>query len=345
MFLPSSYTVALAMMLLGMFCWGSWPNTCKLTPGWRFELFYWDYAIGIFLTSMLVGLTLGTFLGGETFWQNLLAADRHALVFALLAGALWNIGNILLVAGVSSVGLTVAFPVSIGMALVLGVVGSYLVAPRGNPLLLFTGVTLVCSAVVINSLAHRSATSARQEMPGSGLWICVASGFFFSGFGPLLAKSLTAPRPLSPYGVSFLFTSGALVTTFPLMTYFMSHPFSGKPVFLADYVQGTHRQHGVGLFGGFVWGLGTTLTFVPMTMVGTALAYAIGQSNPLVAALWGVFIWHEFRGAPKRSRVLLALMFVLYIAGLLLLTISFQSTAKQIGQSKVSMFELKTWGR
>jgi glucose uptake protein len=327
MFLPSSYTVALLMMLFGMFCWGSWPNTYNFTRGWRFELFYWDYAAGIFLTSLLVGLTLGTFFGRQTFWQNLLAADPEALIYACLAGALWNIGNILLVAGVASVGLAVAFPVSIGMALVIGVVGSYLVAPRGNPALLFAGVALVCSAVIVNSFAHRSAAAAKQEVSPSGLWVCLASGVFFSGFGPLIAKALTAPRPLAPYGVNVLFTFGALVTTVPVMTYFMRHPFSGQPVSVMDYRRGTSGEHAAGLFGGFVWGLGTTFTFVPMTMVGTALAYAIGQSNPLVAALWGVFIWHEFRDAPKRSQMLLAAMFVLYIAGLLFLTASFEVRA------------------
>ncbi len=327
MFLPSSYTAALVMMLFGMFCWGSWPNTYKLTRGWRFELFYWDYAAGIFLTALVVAVTLGTFFGRETFWHNLLAADRDALIYACLAGALWNIGNVLLVAGVASVGMAVAFPVSIGMALAVGVIGSYLVAPRGNPALLFTGVALVCSAVIINSLAHRSAAAAKHEVSRSGIWVCLASGVFFSGFGPLLAKALTAPQPLAPYGVNVLFTLGALVTTVPVMAYFMRHPFSGKPVSLADYKRGTSGEHAAGLLGGFVWGLGATFTFVPMTMVGTALAYAIGQSNPLVAALWGVLVWHEFRGAPKRSHVLLAVMFVLYIAGLLFLTISFRMTA------------------
>jgi glucose uptake protein len=320
MFLPGSYAVALVMMLFGMFCWGSWPNTYKLTRGWRFELFYWDYAVAIFLTALLVGLTLGTFFGRETFWQNLISADRGAVLYACVAGALWNVGNILLVAGVASVGLAVAFPVSIGMALVVGVLGSYLVAPRGNPGLLFSGV-------IVNSLAHRSAAASREAVSRSGLWLCFASGVFFSSFGPLVAKALTAAHPLAPYGLNVLFTFGALLTTVPLMTYFMRHPFSGNAVSLADYRRGTGKEHLAGLFGGFVWGLGTTFTFVPMTTVGTALAYAIGQSNPLVAALWGVFIWHEFRGAPRRSHVLLAVMFVLYVAGLLLLTISFRTSA------------------
>jgi glucose uptake protein len=322
MFQPSSYLVALIMMLFGMFCWGSWPNTYKLTRGWRFELFYLDYIVGIFVTALLVALTLGTLFGQPTVWQNIVTAERNAILFAFLAGVLWNIGNIFLVAGLASVGLAVAFPVSVGMSLVVGVIGSYLIVPRGNPSLLFCGVAFVCIAVVMNSLALRSAAPSRQKFSKNGFWFCVASGVFFSAFGPLLAKALTAAQPLAPYSVTVFVTLGALVTTVPLMAYFMRHPFSGDPVSFGDYRRGTGTQHAAGLFGGFIWGLGTTFTFVPMTMVGTALAYAIGSSNPMVAALWGVFVWHEFRGAPKRSHVLLAIMFALYVVGLLVLSVS-----------------------
>jgi glucose uptake protein len=328
MFLPGTYAAALVMMLLGMFFWGSWPNTYKLTTGWRFELFYWDYSLGIFLTATLVGLTLGTFGGsGETFWQNLVQADQTAWAYALIAGGLWNLGNILLVAGVSLVGLAVAFPLSIGLALVVGALASYLITPRGNPLLLFSGVATVCLAVIVNSFAYRSAATSRLKASKAGLLVCLLSGVLFSGFGPLLAKALSSPRPLGAYGVNVLFTLGALITTIPALTYLMRHPVEGLPVDGSDYWRGSRGRHAAGLCGGLVWGLGTTCTFVPMAMVGTALAYAIGQSNPLVAALWGVFIWKEFRGAPRRSKVLLALMFVLYTSGLLLLTLSFKSGA------------------
>jgi glucose uptake protein len=327
MLLPSSYAVALAMMLFGMIFWGSWPNTYKLTRNWRFELFYWDYALGIFLTSILVGLTIGTFFGGATFWQNLTGADREAWLYALAAGFLWNIGNILLVAGVSLVGLAVAFPVSIGLALVVGVIGSYIITPKGNPVLLFVGVALVLAGVITNSLAYRAAAASRQKVSKAGLWVCLSAGVLFSFFGPLLAKAQTSAHPLAPYGLEFLFTLGALVSTIPVMIYFMAHPVEGTPVTLADYKKGSAGAHFAGLFGGFLWGLGTTLTFVPMAKVGTALAYAIGQSNPLVAALWGVFVWREFKGAPTRSHVLVAFMFILYLAGLLCLASSFSATS------------------
>ncbi|MGA9055043.1 MAG: GRP family sugar transporter [Terriglobia bacterium] len=327
MFLPVSYTVALLMMLLGMFCWGSWANSIKLAK-WRFELFYWDYALALFLTSISVGLTLGSFFGPETYIQNLVTADRSAWLYALLAGVVWNLGNVLLTAGVGLVGIAVAFPVSVGMSLVLGVIGSYILAPRGNPILLFAGVSLVFIAVGVNSLAYRSAASSRPKVSKGGLLICIASGFLFSGFGPLLTKAFSSIHPLGPYGVISLFTLGALASTIPIMIYMMRHPLEGTPVGWTDYSKGSTSQHGAGLLGGLVWTLGMTFLFVPQKMVGTALAYAIGMSCPLIAALWGVFIWREFRGAPRRSQALLALMFALYCAGLVFQTLSFGSGAR-----------------
>lgn len=328
MFLPGSYTAALVIMLCGMFFWGAWPNSYKLTRNWRFELFYWDYAIGIFLTSIVIGLTVGTFLGNApTYLNNIAGADCSAWLYAIAAGALWNIGNVLLVMGVALVGMAVAFPLSIGLALVCGVIGSYVVMPRGNPAMLFTGVAMVFVAVILNSLAYRAkAVEQKKAVSKSGLMACVASGIFFSGFGPLVGKALSTARPLGPYGICTFFTFGALLTTVPMMMHFMRHPVEGAPLGLADYFEGTAKEHGAGLLGGFIWGLGTASTFVPAGMVGIALAYAIGQANPLIAALFGVFIWHEFKGAPRRANVLLGFMFLLYVVGLLTLALSFKTT-------------------
>jgi glucose uptake protein len=327
MFLPSSYTLALVIMLSGMVFWGSWPNTFKLTRHWRMELYYLDYALGIFLTSILIGLTLGTFFGPVTFLRNLAGADRSAWLYALAAGALWNCGNILMMLGVSLVGLAVAFPLAIGFALVVGVVSSYLVMPRGNPLLLGVGVAMVFVAVLVNSLAYRAAAAAREKKATSkvGLMLCLLAGILFSGFGPLVGKSLSTPAPLSPYGVCMFFTFGALLTTVVMIPYFMRHPVEGTPLSFQSYRAGSGGQHAAGLLGGLIWGLGTTSTFVGASVVGIALAYAIGQANPLIAALWGVFVWSEFKGAPGRAKVFLAFMFLLYVGGLLVLAASFNS--------------------
>lgn len=326
MYLPHSYLTALIIMLAGMFFWGAWPNTFKLTRNWRFELFYWDYAIGIFLTSIVIGLTLGTFFGETSYTANILTADHSAWLYAIAAGALWNLGNILLVMGLALVGLAVAFPLSIGLALVFGVIGSYIVMPQGNLTLLAGGVALVFLAVILNSLAYRAKSSEnKQAVSRKGLIACLASGILFSGFGPFVGKALSSPRPLGPYGVCTFFTFGALITTIPLMMYFMRHPVEGTPLTFRDYRKGTAKEHVAGLLGGFFWGLGTAFTFVPAGMVGIALAYAIGQANPLIAALFGVFVWREFRGAPRRAHALLAIMFLLYIGGLLSLAASFKA--------------------
>jgi glucose uptake protein len=325
MYLPTSHAAALFMMLAGLIFWGSWPNTFKLVKNWRVELFYVDYAIGIFLSSILIGLTMGTFFGPDSFILQLLAADHSSWLYAFAAGALWNCGNILLMFGVSLVGLAVAFPLSIGLALIVGVVASYLVMPRGNPTLLFVGVAIVFAAIIFNSLAYRAASKRQRKPEAKGLLICLSAGVLFSGFGPLVGKSFSSPAPLGPYGVTFFFTLGALLSTIPLVTYFMLHPLHGSPLTWSDYRDGTGSQHVYGIFGGFIWTLGTTFAFVPASKVGIALAYAIGQANPLIAALWGVFIWREFEGASALTYMLLVCMFVLYVCGLLVLASSIQA--------------------
>lgn len=325
MYLPTSHATALLMMLTGMILWGSWPNTFKLVKNWRVELFYLDYAFGIFLSSILIGLTMGTFFGGESFIPQLLAADHSSWLFACAAGALWNCGNILLMFGVSLVGLAVAFPLSIGLALIVGVIASYLVMPLGNPTLLFSGVAIVFVAIIFNSLAYRAASNRQQKPEPKGLLICLLAGVLFSGFGPLVGKAFSSPAPLGPYGVTFFFTLGAVISTLPLMTYFMLRPLRGTKLNWKIYREGTGEQHVFGVLGGFIWTLGTTFAFVPASKVGIALAYAIGQANPLIAALWGIFIWREFKGANRLTYALLGCMFALYVGGLLVLASSVQA--------------------
>lgn len=323
MFLPTSSAMALLMMLVGMFFWGTWLNAFKLTRNWRFELFYFDYALGTFLTSVLVGLTLGTWYGVDTYWVNLHAANRTAWLYAFLAGIVWNTGNILLTAGVSIVGLAVAFPASIGLAMVVGVIGNYIVAPRGNAVFLFAAVALVFLAVVADSLAYHSAASSRHSVSKLGIPVCLFSGILFSVIGPLLAKASSGSPSLGVYGLISLFTLGGLLSTFPIMTYLMKRPLYGAPPTTSDYWRGSLGQHAAGFAGGVLWTVGMTCVLVPQNMVRTALAYAIGHSNALVAVLWGVFVWWEFRGAPVRSLVLVGLMFVFYLVGLIFHAASF----------------------
>jgi glucose uptake protein len=305
-------------LLLGMACWGSWANAHRIARHWRFELFYWDYSFGMVVFALLAAMTLGAGYGEPTWWENLLAAERATWWLAATAGAVWNVGNILLVAAITLVGIAVAFPIAVGMALVLGAISSYLVMPRGNPVLLGAGVALVFVAVIVNSLAYRAA--ARDEKrSNSGLWLCVLAGLLITVPGPLVAKAFSAERALSAYGVMLLFTLGALATSAAMLPVVMRRPFNGQALHAGDYFQGTLRDHASGFVGAVVWAIGSMANFIGAEKVGVALAYSIGQANPLVAALWGVFVWKEFRGAPRRAHALLALMFLFYLAGLIVL--------------------------
>lgn len=327
MFLPQSFGVALLFMLLGMAGWGSWANAYKLTPGRRFELFYWDYAAGIFLTAVLGALTLGSLFGAPTSIENFRDAGLASKGYALLAGVVLNCGNVLLMAGIALAGMAVAFPIALGLSMVVSTALSYMVTPKGDPSYLFTGVALVFVAVVFSSLAYRAREGMTRRPPLKGLLVCLASGVLFCGFAPLVAKSFAAPDPVSPYGAGVLFTAGALLSTFPLMGYIMRHPLEGRPLTARDYWRGSSTEHMAGLLGGLIWGSGTVLTFAAADFVGMALAGAIGQANSLVAAIWGVFVWREFRGAPWRSKTLLTLMFLFYIGGIAAIALSHEPAA------------------
>ncbi len=325
MFLPDSFPAALTLMLIGMVCWGSWANPYKLTRHWPFELFYLDYAMGIFATSVIAALTLGMLYGAPNAWENLRAADGSAWLYAVLAGVVLNCGNVLLTAAMARVGMATAFPVSIGISFVAGTALSYLVTPRGDPALLSSGVLLVLAAVVVNAAAYRSAATVKPEAPRAGLGLCVAAGLLLCGFGPLVAKALASTRPLAPYPAAVLFTLGALISTLPLLRYVMPRLVGAAPRTLNEYRGGSAVQHWAGWAAGVIWGSGTVAAFIAANTAGMALSGAIGQANPLIAALWGVFVWHEFAGAPRRARSLLAVMFALYTLGIVLLALSFEA--------------------
>lgn len=319
MFQPDGYGIALAMMVTTMICWGSWANMMKLTPGWPFQLFYWDYVIGVLLVSLLLGLTMGSTGGPAAMAANLTQADRTSILYALAGGAVFNIANLLLVAAISIAGLAVAFPVGIGLALVVGVLLNYAIAPAGNPLLLFGGVALVLAAIVVDALAYRTRGSDGSRNVARGLKIAIACGFLMGIFYPLVTKSSEAPTGLGPYSVSFVFSVGVLLSALVFNTYLMRRPITADaPCRFASYFAAPLRTHLVGIVGGAIWGLGMTFSLVAGTthFVGPAVSYAIGQGATMVSAAWGVFVWHEFAGAPQSARKLLALMFGLFLVGL-----------------------------
>jgi glucose uptake protein len=319
MFTPHTYPAALALMILSMLCWGSWANTQKIDRTWRFELFYLDYTLGLLAASLLFGLTIGHTdpTSTDSFFINLHASSTRSLLEAFLGGAIFSIGNILLVAAISVAGMAVAFPVGAGLALVLGSLLNYFVSPTGNPTLIFGGIAFVCVAIGLDALAYRD-----LEGPGrssaKGILLSIAGGVGAGLFYPFVAKSLTGPAHLVPYTVNFIFAIGALTTAIPMAYLLMRKPVTGAPLTLTDYTAGSPRLHTWGLVGGLLWGLGTIANFVAsyVPMIGPATSFAMGEGNTMISALWGVFIWKEFKGATARVKLLLTLMFLFFLLGL-----------------------------
>lgn len=307
------------MTVLSMVCWGSWANTQKLCKGWRFELFYWDYVWGILLVALLMGFTLGNTNSAspESFLRNLSAADGGHLLLAFLGGVVFNVANILLVAAIAIAGLAVAFPIGIGLALVIGSVLNYLITPKGNPLLLFGGIVFVCIAIVLDALAYRR-IAKDLSVSTRGIVVSLLAGLGMGLFYPLVAKAIKGESHLGPYTVAFVFAIGILVCTIPLNYIFMRKPLSGPAVSIRDYFKGTGWLHLWGIAGGLIWGVGTISNFVASyaQMVGPAISYALGQGATMISAIWGVFVWKEFKGADSGAKKLLALMFAFFIIGL-----------------------------
>jgi len=325
MFIPQVYSVALFMMVLSMICWGSWANTQKLGKNWRFELFYWDYVWGILLMALIAGFTLGRTdaASSDSFVANLGVADFSHILLAFTGGVIFNVGNILLVAAIALAGLAVAFPIGIGLALVIGAVLNYVVTPKGNPYLLFGGVFLVCVAIVLDALAYRK-LSQDLKVSTKGILVSVLAGIGIGVFYPLIAKALKGENHLGPYTVMFVFALGILACTIPVNYAFMRRPVSGPPVRMGEYFRGAGTLHLWGVLGGTIWGVGTISNFVASyaQMVGPAASYALGQGATMISAIWGVFVWKEFRGADPGTKRLLALMFVFFIFGLVFVALA-----------------------
>src|SRR6201997_3701120 len=319
MFTPPSLSIALLMMITAAICWGSWANTFKGVKNYRFELFYWDYAIGIFLISLVLALTMGTSgHDSSSFLSNVRSADSSNIVSTLIGGAIFNLANLLLVAAIDMAGVAEAFPVSISIALVVGTVLSYILQPKGNPVLLALGVICALIAVILDGKAYGSLGRAETSVSRKSIIVCVVSGILMGLWAPFLTRAMTTGNSLGPYSAVVFLTLGALLSCFIWNLYFMKHPLVGEPVSLSGFFGGPPSGHVLGLLGGVIWGLGTVYNLVAGKYTGQAISYAIGQSAPMVAALWGVLAWKEFAGSGSRAKVYLALMFVFYAFAILL---------------------------
>ena len=325
MFIVNNYLLAVVLCFVTMLCWGSWANTQKLAgKTWRYELFYWDYVIGILLFSIFLGLTLGsTGDAGRSFIVDLKQVTLGNYVSALVGGAVFNLGNILLSAAVSLAGMTVAFPLGVGIALVLGVIVNYVGAPKGDPTVLFLGVALVVVAIILNAVASGKVKRSGSSSNSKGVWIAIVAGVLMSFFYRFVAAAMDlsnfeSPTPgmATPYSAFFIFAVGIFLSNIVFNTIAMRRPFEGRPVTYAAYFRGSLSTHLVGVFGGIIWGLGTALSYIAAGKAGAAISYALGQGAPMIAALWGIFVWKEFKGSPRSVNWLLTLMFIFFLSGL-----------------------------
>jgi len=318
MFTPPSFAIALLMMIGSAMFWGSWANTYKGVKNYRFELFYWDYAIGIVLMSLLLALTMGsTGHDSFSFLNNVQSADRSNILWTMVGGAIFNLANLLLVAAIDMAGLAVALPVSIGIALVVGTLLSYILQPKGNVLFLAAGVVCALIAVTFDGKAFGSLAGGRTATRKS-IVICIVSGVLMGLWNPFVAYGATRGNSLTPYSSVFFLTLGALLSCFIWNLYFMKKPLAGEPVDFSGFFSAPASGHLLGLLGGAIWSTGTMFNVVAGKATGFAISYAIGQSAPMVGALWGVFAWKEFAGAGAKAKVFLFLMFVFYCLAILL---------------------------
>lgn len=333
MYIVENYGLAVALCWVTMLCWGSWGNTQKLAAKtWRYELFYWDYVVGILLFSLIWGFTLGsTGEAGRGFVDDLLQVDISNLVSAFLGGVIFNASNILLSSSMSLAGMSVAFPVGVGLALVLGVFINYFSTPQGDATVLFSGVFLIVLAIIFNGIASGKVAKGGtdQAMRKKGIIIAVCAGILMAFFYRFVAaamdlENLEAPTAgmMTPYSALFVFAVGIFVSNFFFNTLVMKKPFVGKPIAYSDYFSGNVKTHLVGILGGTIWALGTACSYIAAGKAGAAISYALGQGATMVATLWGIFIWKEFKGASKSINLLLVFMLILFLSGLGLIIIS-----------------------
>ena len=326
-----------------MFCWGSWANTLKMAGNWRFELFYFDYSFGVLLSAVIAAFTFGT-LGsdGFQFLDDLMQTGKRNIFFGLLGGVVFNLANMLLVAAISVAGLAVAFPVGIGLALVIGVAWNYFIKPQGNPILLFGGATVIVAAIIVDALAYRAHEAAKLEAKAKagklktsaprasmkGVILSLVSGVLMGSFFPLVEIGKAYGPGMGPYAIGFVFAVGVFLSTFIFNLFFMNLPVEGEPVEILDYFrEGDIRKHALGVLGGMIWCAGGLSNFVAASaeraaQVGPAVSYAMGQGSTLVSALWGLLVWKEFAGSDFRVKNLLVVMIALFLLGLALVSVA-----------------------
>ena len=337
MVIISSYGVAVVMVIITMICWGSWANTQKLSGSqkWPFQLFYWDYCLGVLILALILAFTMGSIgTGGQSFIPNLLQGSGSSFQDAFLGGVIFNAGNLMLVISIEMAGMAVAFPVCVGLALVIGVVANYIPHPVGNPTILFTGVACIVVAMIFSAMAYKKLSSTdfsadAKNKVRKGLIISIIGGILMGFFYRFVAASMSFNfehldvGKYSPYTAIVIFSLGIVISSFLWNSINMYKPISGNKCTYGQYFKdGSAKLHWIGIFGGIIWSIGMSFSIIASGAAGPSISYGLGQGATLIAAIWGVLIWKEFKKAPKGTNPLLVVMFAAYLIGIVLIILA-----------------------
>src|SRR6185312_9452980 len=265
MILPGSELYNLILLAIGMLCLGTWANTYRMTSKWRFELYYFDFAIGVILAALIAGFTFGS-LGWDGFGllDDLRIAGKHQMAYALAAGVIFNLGNMLIIGALSLSGVTIAYLSGMGMMLASGILITHFTSPAGSAAMTWGGAALVLVAAIVMTLAFRQQAMARlvalmregktkstkKVVSMKGQILAIVGGAVAGGFFPLINSAASGENGLGPYSIGLIFSIGVLVSTFVFNLFFMNLPIHGEPLEFTAYFNGKSKFHLLGLLGG-----------------------------------------------------------------------------------------------
>jgi glucose uptake protein len=342
MILPGSQLYNLILLAFGMLCLGTWAVTFRMTSKWRFELYYFDFAIGTVLAALIIGFTFGS-MGWDGFalMDDLRIAGKMKEAQAMMGGAIFNFGNMLIMAALSVAGLTVAYLIGVALMLAGGMVIVYVYSPAGNGVMLWGSAAVVFAAAILMAVSYRMFTmerlvalmregktkSTRKVVTLKGQLLAIGGGLVAGGFYPLLNAAKSGENGLGPYGIGLFFAVGIAITTVIFNLFFMNLPVHGDPVDFAAYFNGKAKFHWLGIGGGALFYIGLIATLVAARAEGTNIvaplvSRGILLGSVIVGLIWGLFGWGEFSTASGRIKGIVAIAVFIFVVGAVGLTFS-----------------------
>jgi glucose uptake protein len=342
MILPQTQLTAVLLMVFSMLCLAGWIGCFKRAGKWRFELFYYDFVVGAALAAVVAAFTFGSLgFDGFLFQDDLMRAGKRSLAFGLAGGAIFNLGNMLLVGAVSVAGVAVVFPISLGLGLIGAAIWNYSADPQRNLAFLVLGVALVVAGMILAGLAHHRTELARAllqikagrakstvpQIRWKGVALAAASGVVMAGFPPLVSLGMLGDAGLGPYAMATVFVAGMFLSTFVYNLVFMNLPIQGQPVEILDYARGGIKNHVYGVAGGVIWACGAIASLV--TGYGTPaplgnVHFGLAHGAVVLATLFGLLFWNEAKGKESEGpvRLILLVTAALLAGGVTLLTMA-----------------------